>query len=307
MFPRFSRILLAVAVVAAAVPAISSAQTVIDVTETVDFDRPEAWAMKYFASATLLTTVAPPRSLTPGSVELGLELGWIPHLSEEERRVGFNGTKVEDLNRSPVLPRPRVTVGLPWRVALDLSWVPPVEIDGATSNLVAVGLERLLYDGERFLVGARLAGQIGEVEGDFTCPEAEASFSPGGPDNPFGCQEASSDTVHLDSLTAALNAGYRLGGLGDTTLVLGARATYMDLEFQVDALTFDIRDRTRLVTDGWTWSVTGGANWTLSGRTGLAVQAYYTPLDVARDPSRPDDVENDGLLNLRALLRWTWR
>ena len=33
---------------------------VVGGTETIDFDRPEAWAMKWFASVTLFTSLGPP-------------------------------------------------------------------------------------------------------------------------------------------------------------------------------------------------------------------------------------------------------
>jgi hypothetical protein len=45
---------------AAAAPAAS--QTVIDEVEELDWDRPEAWAMKYYNSVSLLTGLGPPRA-----------------------------------------------------------------------------------------------------------------------------------------------------------------------------------------------------------------------------------------------------
>ena len=105
--------LLAVVVLFTAAPILAQTDPpVVGGTETIDFDRPEAWAMKWFASVTLFTSLGPPATREAGSVDLAFELDWIPTLSEDQRRVGFNGTKVEDINRLPVLPRPRVAVGL---------------------------------------------------------------------------------------------------------------------------------------------------------------------------------------------------
>lgn len=297
----------AIAVAAALSANLTSAQTVVEQTQEVDFARPEAWAMKYFASVTLLTSFAPPRAIEPGAFDLGLELGWIPALSEDQRRVGFNGLKVEDLNRSPVLPRSRVTIGLPWQLALDLSWVPPVTVEGVKANLLALGLERPLYLGERWALGARIYGQTGTTKGDYTCTAENAGYPAGSANNRFGCQAPSDDTAHLDYAGAALTGGYRFGGGGDTALHFGVYATHMDLEFQVDALTFDIHDRTRQVTDGWTWAAVTGVDFRIARATRLAFEAFYSPLDVARDRAAPDTLENDGLLNLRAMFRHTWR
>src|SRR5262245_57879796 len=84
---------------------------VIDETEHLDFDRPQAWAMKYFSTVTLFTPLGAPVVREPGSIDLALEVTQVPHLSPDERRVGFDGAKEEDLNRLPVVARPRLLIG----------------------------------------------------------------------------------------------------------------------------------------------------------------------------------------------------
>jgi hypothetical protein len=61
-------------------------------------------------------------------------------------------------------------------------------------------------------------------------------------------------------------------------------------------------DRTLLLADGWTWSVNGGASWRLSQLLSIAGELFYSPLSVVRPPST--ETENDGLLNLRTMLRF---
>jgi hypothetical protein len=75
----------------------------------------------------------------------------------------------------------------------------------------------------------------------------------------------------------------------------------MDMEFQVDALTYGFVDHTLLLADGWTWSVNGGASWQLSHHLALAGELFYSPLSVVRPPST--ESENDDLFNLRSMLR----
>ena len=181
-------------------------------------------------------------------------------MNEEERRVGFNGTKVEDMNRVDVMPRPRLAVGLPGDLTLELAWVPPIEVEGVTPNLLAVAVERPVFDRQRLILGLRAHGQLGGTEGDYTCSEHDASYPPGSEDNPFGCEAPSSDTATLDTLGFGLTGGYRIGGDRGATLHFGAFANHMDREFQVDALTYGLRDRTRLVTDGWTGLQDGRPN-----------------------------------------------
>jgi hypothetical protein len=106
------KIAIASVTLALATAAPSFAQSGSQVDE-LDWDRPEAWAMKYFNSVSILTGLGPPRARETWSFEIGLELDTIPRLDEDQRRVGFGGLKVEDLNRLPVFFRPRLTIGLP--------------------------------------------------------------------------------------------------------------------------------------------------------------------------------------------------
>ena len=279
---------------------IVSAQVIDDV-EELDWDRPEAWAMKYFNSVSQLTGLGAPTYREVWSLELGLELDSIPHLSEDQRRIGFGGLKVEDINRLPVFARPRLTIGLPAKLSLDVAWVPPVELRGVTPNLFAIGLERPFYTSGPLALGARLYGQLGTVEGDFTCTEDESSSPPGSPDNPWGCEAPSQDELTLNHIGLAFTGGYRIK---KTTFHWGLAATYMDMEFQVDAVTFGLIDRTLLLADGWTCSVTGGASWQITPSLSIAGELFYSPLSVTRPPST--STENDPLLNLRSILRFAF-
>jgi opacity protein-like surface antigen len=288
-------LLIVLAAVAAAGPA--SAQVIDKVTE-LDWDRPEAWAMKYFNSVSSFTGLGAPRVRDRWSLEIGLELDTIPQLSEDQRRIGFDGTKVEDINRLPAFFRPRLTVGLPAKLSLDVAWVPPLEIRGVTSNLFAIGLERPFYESGPLVLGGRLTGQLGKVEGDFTCSEKDASFPPGDPGNIWGCEAPSEDELTLNHVAITFTGGYLVK---KTRFHWGLAATYMDMEFQVNAVTFGVVDRSLLLADGWTWSVNGGASWQLNQRLSIATELFYGPLSVTRPPSIGS--ENDALFNLRSMLR----
>lgn len=276
---------------------LASAQVIDDVDE-LDWDRPEAWAMKYFNSVSQFTGLGAPKAREPWTFEIGLELDSIPELSEDQRRIGFGGVKVEDVNRLPAFFRPRVTVGLPAKLSLDVAWVPPIELEGVTSNLFAVGLERPFYSSGPLVLGGRLSGQLGTVKGDFTCTADEAAYPPGSPDNIWGCEAPSDDELSLNYVSLAFTGGYQVR---KTTFHWGLAATYMDMEFQVNAVTYGLTDHTLLLADGWTWSVNGGASWTLTRHLSIAAELFYSPLSVVRPPST--DSENDGLFNLRTMLR----
>src|SRR3989441_2491348 len=185
----------------------AAAQPVAIGVERVDSERPEAWATQYFTGITSLGGFTVPERRRAGSISFGGELVWIPVMSEAKRRVGFNGTKLEDLNKAPFFARPRMTVALPAAFAATVAWVPPVEMFGVRPNLLAVALERPIYASTAWSIGWRAHGQTGTARAAFTCPQDAVRFAPGTAANPSGCLEPSSDTATLRDVALGLSAG----------------------------------------------------------------------------------------------------
>lgn len=269
--------------------------------EDVDFDRPEAWAMKYFASVVMPVTASQLTDpLERGEFRLGVELGLIPHLDTEQRTVGFNGLKEEDLNRSPVSARPQVMIGLGGRSQVSLGLVPPVELDGMKPLVGSLALETRIWQSDRAALAIRPFVMIGKIEGDLTCGEEEAAFAPGSAQNPFGCNAASDDEMKLKNYGIGLVAGKQLGSSrAGTYIAAGITAIFHDPEFQVNAPVFGTVDNTLLLTDGWTTAITAQIGRTF-GKTNALVELFYSPLDIQR-PGQTS-AESDDLLNLRFML-----
>jgi hypothetical protein len=278
---------------------------VIDETEDLDFDDPQSWAMQFYGSVSMLTPLGAPVVREPGSVDLALEVSQVPHLSADERRVGFGGVKEEDLNRLPVFVRPRVAVGLPHRFAIEVGYVPPIEVEGIEPNLLSLAIDHVFYVGKRWSFGGRLHGQIGDIQGDLTCSEEDASHPIGSPGNLYGCRAPSNDEATLDHIGLRLGAGYQVRGAGGPTFTFGAGGLHHDLEFQVDALTFGVHDRTLLLADGYTWALDAGMAIPLAQRTQLGFEVLWSPLEVVRPPKT--SAQTDELLHLKGLVRYRVR
>jgi len=285
----------------ALLPGVARGQEVLEFRERLDFDRPEAWAMKYFSSVAQPTGFGAPESRPPGALEVGLEAGWVPALSEEERRVGFNGSKVEDLNKTSAFGRLRLSVGLPADFSLSLGWVPPVEVGGVETNLYSLALARPLLANRFWSLGLRLHAQRGTLEGDITCTREEARLAPGSPGNPFGCEGPSRDRMTVRQAGLELAASFYPEGEGRLVPHLAVTVSYLDPEFQVDAVYSGLRDRTLETTHGTTWSLAGGLTWAATERTRVGVEAFYAPLDIVRRPGASRQSED--LWNARALVR----
>jgi hypothetical protein len=268
----------------------AGAQVEIAPHDPLDFDRPEAWGMKYAAAVVAFTPLSPLSERPAGEVDLALEIASVPSLSAAERRIGFNGTKVEDIDRSPALGRLRATVALPRGFVAKLGVVPPVELDGLEPFFAAVALSRPLVTGRRFALAARGQAQYGTLEGDITCSRSDVA---GGDDpvrNPLACEAPSRDELELVLFGGELVASYRPDGAARLEPYLVAAVQHLDGTFRVDARYSGLRDRTRLTADGWTWSLSLGASVRGAERWRLAGELAYSPLDIRR-PGRRTEAE----------------
>jgi hypothetical protein len=272
---------------------------VLDDIERIAFDRPEAWTLKYFTSVSILSGLGTPVATTPGTLDVSLEGGYVPSLDEEQRRVGFIGSKVEDLNRTSLFGRVRITLGLPGNFSLTVGVVPPIELDGVTPRLLGVAVGRPIFDSSSWRLGIRLHGQMGAIEGDLTCPRSIAGLSDSQL-NPDDCLEPSSDEAQQNYIGLEVSATPKIWG-GRWQPHVALSANYLDLEFQVGARYSAFLDETLLLTDGYTYSIAAGVGYAASKRLEISGEFFYSPLDVVRSPSL--GAETDGLFNARLLLR----
>jgi hypothetical protein len=277
------------------VPGLARAQ-VFESTEALAFDRTESWAMKYYASLSLFTGMGVPDRMGKGAIDLGFEGSTVPQLSEDQRRVGFEGTKVEDLNRTHFFGRVRGRIGLSESYSLDLAYLPPIDVGGIKPHLFAAAIGRPFQVGESFRVGVRGYGQIGTIKGDITCSADEIANGP----NPFGCESPSSDALNQKIVGLELTGGYV--SEGPWRPYFGVSFNYLDLEFQVDASYSGIVDHTLQTTSGGTVALTGGLTYVAGPKWRLSGEVFYSWLSVTRPPSTSST--NDGLLNARFLVTY---
>lgn len=280
----------------------AGAQPVVGGRDTVDFDSPEGWAMARTTAATLNLGPAPPTDVEPWEFAVSAELGSIPHVDSADTRVGFGGTKFEDLNKSPVFGRGRLQIGLPVKLTLELAWSPPVEIDGVRPDgIYGLALERPIYRDDRWSLGARVFGQAGHAEGDITCSEDLVGLEPGSDDNPFGCVAPSNDDIELDHWGTELSASAHLRN-GRWRPYASIAVTRIDPEVQVNARVFDVIDRSQLDTDGTIETGTLGVVYRPSPAWQAMAAFSYTPLDVRRPPDF--NRESEDFWSIRLGLAW---
>jgi len=272
------------------------------------FERPEAWGLKYFASTTLLSGLQPPEPTEGrrvGSVSVGLELGWLPSLDEGQTRIGFNGRAPQDLNKAPILVRPVVRVTLPWKLTAIVAAPPPFRVFGVNPHLLALGLERPLWQRANWSLGWRGYGQFGSVKGAFTCPASVLAFAPGSAGNPTSCVGESADVASLRYVGSEFQIAYRIPGAPKLVPHVTVGGNFIDGAIQIKAPVVRGLDENREWTRGGTFSTTAGVSYLLTKQTVFTVDAFYSPLWVTRSPTAGRT--NDGLFNVRAMLSYTLR
>ncbi|MEX0324538.1 MAG: hypothetical protein AB3N33_00465 [Puniceicoccaceae bacterium] len=259
--------------------------------------------MKYFAAVGAMQGNGPRLDLARGEWSLGFEVGNIPHLSAEKRTVGFNGTKEEDLNKSPLLARPMIHYGLFDKLSLTASYVPPIEVfNGLKTHLAGLSANYQLLHGDRITWTVRLIGQWSEAKGDFTAP-SEIVGDPDLEKNPFEAIAPSRDTY--TSWTGSIDSTlyYKVNPPKPIYVFLSLTYTYGDFEFDVLVPQPENNFHTNnLTTDGGFWMYGGGLYIETTERTDVRFLMSYAPLDVRR----PADylVENDSLLNFRVVFNY---
>jgi hypothetical protein len=276
--------------------------TTIAPRQDIDFDRPESWGMKYFTSATLMTGQGTPRPLRLGQLRIGVEGEWVPEVGAQQSIIGFNGTKSENLNQLPALGRLRISVGLGWRLSLTVSYLPPISINGVEPNLFSASLGRPFVLRRNFTLGVLTYGQVGNVEGAFTCsgPEAAAGNDPH--KNPFDCLEPSHDHVHMNYWGVELSTSYRIVPWRRLEPYGSVAVNAMLLGFDVRARYDNVIDNTRLETKGTTFSTTAGLLFPLTRRLDINTEVFYSPLTVNRPQNHSSTV--DGLFNVRGMIAY---
>jgi len=135
----------------------------------LDDDSNEAQIMGYYDAALAFTPLGAPPGKT---IQAGIDVSYLPPLSEEERETTFAGSKLENTNFSSVLPRPRVR----WRPhpdwLLETGFFPKVEVFGVKPQMLALGAAWRFAGRDAapsFWVRAHYFRA--DIEGPITCPQ----------------------------------------------------------------------------------------------------------------------------------------
>ncbi len=240
-------------------------------------DDPQAHLLGYYAATMFMTPVG----LAGRGLEIGGEVTIIPALSEDERRVGFGGTKLERTNFCPVLPRLRAGFGFGAN-ALEVGVAPPLEVCGVQAFLVSAGFTRRIALSPAFALAFRAHALVGTLQAAITCPEEATQDTL---DRTCHGGQVSEDevkpfTIGLDAMLAHGGGHHpRLelyGLLGIRHEQTGFDVNYTRLEPNPLNLP-GLDDHERLESTFTRAHMAAGASYSVTGRLRLGAEAYYAP------------------------------
>lgn len=242
-----------------------------------DEDSNEAKVFALFAVPLAFGPAEAPAVSSPWHFRFALETSLLPNVDDETATptICRPGKGPENTDFATLLPRPRMTVGMPAGFAFELSWVPPISVKGATPNLLGFALGRTFHLGQAMQLGIRLHATTGQIEAPITCDE-EALEDP-----VSECFNGtlSEDEFQPNAFGADVTGGWSLGG-GRFRPFLGAGVNLLRPRFQVHFVNqFGQRDNRKVEVDLERLVVFAGATWFPSGRLGFSGQVYSAPAD----------------------------
>jgi hypothetical protein len=249
--------------------------------EKVAFDSPEGWGMSYMTAASFNLSDKFPETLPLGQFNVSAEISTIPELNEKQQKIGFGGVKSEDLNKSPVFGRGKITTGFYWDSLIEFSWTPPLEINGAKpEQMWGLAIAKQIYINDAFKTALRLYQFNGKATASVTCSEEmvmQPLYSPG---NISGCIGTSKDKIDMshDGIEILFEAQSSIA----FKPWFSVASTRLKPSVQINAPLEFIQEEAFVETSGRLTTLTLGLNYKLSDNWLLNLGTSYTPIDVQR-------------------------
>jgi hypothetical protein len=214
--------------------------------------------------------------ILPG-LRVGLEGAYLPKVdpATATATVCRPGKGPENTDLLFALPRPRIGLPLPFGLALQASWIPPVRVAGVKANLFGFSLAKSFGRLDGLVAAIRAHGTFGSIRGPITCDDAALA------DATSECfQGTRSDDKYSPNIFGAdVSVGWTMAG-GRLRPYVGGGYNRLEPRFQVNFTNqFGNVDSTRIEVNLNRAVVFGGATWQLATRLGVSAEVYAAPAD----------------------------
>ncbi len=214
--------------------------------------------------------------ILPG-LQAGLEGAYLPKVAPATATPSICRPGQGPLNTDLLfaLPRPRIGLPLPFGLALQASWIPPVRVAGVKANLFGLSLGKSFGKLDGLVAAIRAHATFGQIRGPITCDDAALAE----PTSECFQGTRSDDKYSPNIFGADFSLGWTMAG-GALRPYLGGGYTRLEPRFQVNFTNqFGTVDSTRIEVSLNRGAVFGGVTWQLADRLGVAAELYAVPAD----------------------------
>lgn len=245
----------------------------------------EAKLLAFYSTPIAFSALEAPRRESAWHVELSAEVSPVPTADPaiEHATECYTASAKQHSRLTTVFARPRLLVTLPFGLAAEASYIPPVQVGDAHPHLASFALSetaRIRGFGPFGSAAAMLRahGTIGHVTGPVTC--ATGSLQQSDPEAPCYGNRPSDDRFEptmygLEGVLAAHSRGGRFD------FFAGSGVSWLRPRFEVGFTDLNgITDHTRVEVNLHRWSVLGGATLHLPASFAITSEVYSVPTDV---------------------------
>ena len=245
----------------------------------------EAKLLAFYSAPISFSALDAPKRSPAWHLELQAEVSPVPTADPaiEHASECFTASAQQHSRLTRVFARPRVILTLPLGLALEASYIPPIQVGDAHPNLGSAAISETAplsgfgpFGSSALMLRAH--GTIGHVRGPITC--AESSLQQTDPE--AGCfgDRPSNDTFkpNMYGLEGVYGVTSR-GGRFD--FFAGTGVTWLRPRFEVGFTNLDgFVDNTQIEVNLQRWSVLGGATLHLPAFFAITTEVYSVPKDV---------------------------
>ncbi len=237
----------------------------------------EAKTLAIFSVPLAFSPVAAPGS--PNRVTIGLEAANVSSVNPATATptICRPGKGPENTDLLPALARPRIGLPLPLGLAMEVSWIPPIRVNGVKANLIGLALGKSFGLADGLAAAIRAHATFGSVRGPVTCDRSAIAD----PSSECFQGTVSDDRYSPNIVGLDLSVGWAMAG-GRLRPYVGSGYSRLAPRFQVNFTNqFGDNDATKVAVNLNRVALFGGAAWQLTDRLAITGEVYADAADAA--------------------------
>jgi hypothetical protein len=245
----------------------------------------EAKLLAFYSVPIAFSALDAPHRQSAWHLELQAELSPVPTADPKIEHASecYTASSQQHSRLTSVFARPRLMLTLPLGLAIEASYIPPVQIGDAHPHLGSAALSETAALGGFGPFGSsalmlRAHGTVGHVRGPITC--AQTSLQQTDPE--AGCYGTQPSNDTFNPTMFGLEGVYGVASRGGRfEFFAGSGVTWLRPRFEVGFTSLDgFTDNTRVEVNLTRVSLLGGATLHLPASFALTTEVYSVPKDV---------------------------